>query len=87
MREEIKKIINECGFNIVEETSEYIELEYHTPAGEDWGETFWHYGLEKELHNEIFEFLNNFDIEDENEKLIARQLEILDDKLRSYIYG
>ena len=87
MREEIKKIINECGFNIVEETSEYIELRNFTPAGEDWNETFWHYGLEKELHNEIFEFLNNFDIEDENEKLIARQLEILDDRLRSFIYG
>ena len=87
MREEIKKFINECGFNIVEETSEYIELELHTPAREDWSETFWHYGLETELHNEIFEFLNNFDIEDENEKLVARQLEILDDKLRSFIYG
>lgn len=63
----LQNAIENLGFSIDEETSEYITLQQHTPAGEDWSETFWHYGLNKELANKIYERYNEFDVDEEAE--------------------
>lgn len=62
--------IERCDFDILSETSEYIELRNSTPAGEDWNETFWHYGDNERLVHEIYERWNTFDVDEEAERWI-----------------
>ena len=62
--------IERCDFDILSETSEYIELRNYTPAGEDWNETFWHYGDDERLAHEIYERWNTFDVDEEAERWI-----------------
>lgn len=48
----------------------YLEINQSTPEGEDWCETIWFDGTDKDFANQLLKRANDFDIDEETEPYI-----------------
>lgn len=74
LNKEITEVLEMHNFYVGEITEQdngtYIELQQHTPLGEDWWTTIWFDGTNEGFIQGVIECYNSFDVDEEVEPLI-----------------
>ena len=77
LNKKIIKILEEQGFKVHDvekhDNKYYVEINQHTPAGEDWWESIMFNGTNKDFIEQICKRTISFDIDDETEVFIRNR--------------